>query len=96
IRGGAVAAGSKELSKDLAAVEDGFIVIPDRRAAIEFAGNLAKQGDLLLVAGKGHEDYQVLGTEKIHFDDREELSRVLNKLDGSKILNSRIGAENDV
>ncbi|MDX2493841.1 MAG: UDP-N-acetylmuramoyl-L-alanyl-D-glutamate--2,6-diaminopimelate ligase [Desulfuromusa sp.] len=96
IRGGAVAAGSKELSEDLAAVEDGFIVIPDRRAAIEFAGNLAKQGDLLLVAGKGHEDYQVLGTEKIHFDDREELSRVLNKLDGSKILNSRIGAENDV
>jgi UDP-N-acetylmuramoyl-L-alanyl-D-glutamate--2,6-diaminopimelate ligase len=34
---------------------------------------LAKEGDILLVAGKGHEDYQIIGTEKIHFDDREEL-----------------------
>jgi len=32
----------------------------------------------LLLAGKGHEDYQILGTEKIHFDDREELAKALN------------------
>ncbi|MCF6267438.1 MAG: UDP-N-acetylmuramoyl-L-alanyl-D-glutamate--2,6-diaminopimelate ligase [Desulfuromusa sp.] len=96
IRCGALAAGSKELSEDQSSVEDGFMVIPDRRAAIEFAGHLAQQGDLLLVAGKGHEDYQILGTKKIHFDDREELSRVLNELEGSHILNSGIGAENNV
>ena len=79
IRAGALAAGSQELSKEQALTAPaGFVVIPDRRAAIEFACRLAGEGDLLLVAGKGHEDYQILGTEKIHFDDREELARALN------------------
>lgn len=50
---------------------------PDRRLAIAKAIGLAKSGDLVLIAGKGHEDYQILGTEKIHFDDREEAARCL-------------------
>ncbi len=49
----------------------GFHVEPDRRTAIELAVALAQPGDTLLIAGKGHEDYQILGTQKIHFDDRE-------------------------
>jgi len=49
----------------------GFHVEPDRRVAIELAVALARPGDMLLIAGKGHEDYQILGTQKIHFDDRE-------------------------
>ncbi len=65
--------------------DNGFIVIPERREAIEFAAKLAQQGDLLLVAGKGHEDYQILGTEKIHFDDREELRRVLADGEGKDV-----------
>jgi UDP-N-acetylmuramoyl-L-alanyl-D-glutamate--2,6-diaminopimelate ligase len=96
VRGGALATGSRELSQKQAASEDGFVVIPDRRAAIEFAGHLAGAGDLLLVAGKGHEDYQVLGTEKIHFDDREELDRVLNEVKGPDSMGSEIGAEKHV
>lgn len=55
----------------------GFVVVEDRRAAIEFVVSLLQTGDVLLVAGKGHEDYQILGREKIHFDDREELARAI-------------------
>ena len=43
----------------------------DRKLAIERAINSAQQGDVILIAGKGHEDYQILGLEKIHFSDVE-------------------------
>jgi UDP-N-acetylmuramoyl-L-alanyl-D-glutamate--2,6-diaminopimelate ligase len=45
--------------------------IPDRRAAIERAIREARTGDLVVIAGKGHEDYQIIGQEIFHFDDRE-------------------------
>jgi UDP-N-acetylmuramoyl-L-alanyl-D-glutamate--2,6-diaminopimelate ligase len=48
------------------------IVIGDRAEAIAMAIQEAQAGDGVLIAGKGHEDYQILGTEKIHFDDREQ------------------------
>lgn len=44
----------------------------DRHAAIRRAIAQARPGDAVVIAGKGHENYQILGTEKIHFDDREE------------------------
>ncbi len=47
--------------------------ITDRRQAIATAAMLAQTGDIILIAGKGHEDYQIIGREKIHFDDREEI-----------------------
>ncbi len=47
------------------------VVEPDRKKAIELAIATAKPGEVILIAGKGHEDYQILGTEKVHFDDRE-------------------------
>jgi UDP-N-acetylmuramoyl-L-alanyl-D-glutamate--2,6-diaminopimelate ligase len=57
------------------------IVISDRSLAIQRAIELAKAGDGILIAGKGHEDYQILGTEKIHFDDREKAREALmNKM----------------
>ena len=54
-----------------------YEVIEDRRAAIERAVRMAEPGDVILVAGKGHEDYQIVGTEKRHFDDREVLEEFL-------------------
>jgi UDP-N-acetylmuramoyl-L-alanyl-D-glutamate--2,6-diaminopimelate ligase len=54
------------------------IVIADRAAAIRAAILQAEPGDGVLIAGKGHEDYQILGTEKIHFDDREQARAALS------------------
>lgn len=50
--------------------------IIDRKEAIRVACMMAKKGDVILVAGKGHEDYQIIGTEKIHFDDREKVRQI--------------------
>ncbi|MBD3286185.1 hypothetical protein GF359_06630 [candidate division WOR-3 bacterium] len=55
-------------------------VMPDRRQAIFEAVRMLKPEDVLLIAGKGHEDYQILGTDKIHFDDREVAREALDAL----------------
>jgi UDP-N-acetylmuramoyl-L-alanyl-D-glutamate--2,6-diaminopimelate ligase len=54
-------------------------VIADRASAIQTAIQQAQPGDGVLIAGKGHEDYQILGTEKVHFDDREQAKAALNQ-----------------
>ncbi len=56
-----------------------YEVIPDRAAAIRRALELAGPGDAVVIAGKGHEDYQIIGTEKIHFDDVETARRILEE-----------------
>jgi UDP-N-acetylmuramoyl-L-alanyl-D-glutamate--2,6-diaminopimelate ligase len=55
----------------------GYVVEPDRRTAIRLAVEAARAGDAVLVAGKGHEDYQIVGTQRHHFDDREEAREAL-------------------
>ena len=55
-----------------------YTVIPDRRKAIEAAIMEAQPEDIVLIAGKGHEDYQILGTKKISFDDRIVAAQVLD------------------
>lgn len=52
------------------------LIITDRRQAIRTACQLAQPGDVVLVAGKGHEDYQEINHVKHHFDDREEIAQV--------------------
>ncbi len=59
---------------------DNHIIIPDRREAVYRAIELAQKDDIVLIAGKGHEDYQVLGTKKVHFDDREIALEALQQL----------------
>ena len=56
------------------------LVIPDRREAIERAVEMLKEGDVLLVAGKGHEDYQEIKGRRFPFSDREEILKAVNKL----------------
>jgi UDP-N-acetylmuramoyl-L-alanyl-D-glutamate--2,6-diaminopimelate ligase len=55
----------------------------DRAVAIAAAIAAAAPGDLVLIAGKGHEDYQILGTTKVHFDDREEAEKALLRRRGT-------------
>lgn len=53
------------------------VLISDRATAIHTAIQQAQPGDGIIIAGKGHENYQILGTEKIHFDDREQAREAL-------------------
>jgi len=55
------------------------LVMGDRAQAIRTAILQAQPGDGVLIAGKGHEDYQILGTEKVHFDDREQARAALSE-----------------
>ncbi len=67
----------------IAEIRQGFVgnayrVVENRREAIGEAIRMATANDVLLVAGKGHEDYQIIGTEVFHFSDREVIEEWLN------------------
>ena len=71
-----------EITKDIekGAIETGknnYKIIVDRRQAIKQAISFAQKGDVVLLAGKGHETYQIIGRNKIHFDDRQEAKEFL-------------------
>ena len=57
----------------------GYLKVSDRREAIRMAIRLAQPLDTVLIAGKGHEDYQIIGKRKIPFDDRVEAKRALEE-----------------
>ncbi len=59
--------------------EKPYFRITDRRDAIRNAIEIAQRGDTVLLAGKGHENYQILGTEKIPFDDKEVAERIIRE-----------------
>jgi len=82
IEDGIQKAGFNRLGDDSTQTERGYWVQEDRRTAIRIALRVAQRGDLVLIAGKGHEDYQILGTKKIHFDDREVAREELSQIGG--------------
>ncbi len=59
--------------------KDNYEVILDRRKAIQKGLDLIEKDDIFLILGKGHENYQILGHEKIHFDDSEEIKKYCEK-----------------
>lgn len=63
-----------DIRKGMGRPDDAHWIV-DRREAIRFAAENARAGDTVVIAGKGHEAYQVVGRERIHFDDREEVQR---------------------
>lgn len=82
IEPGLIQAGMKKTADPaaVAKLERGYVVIEDRRTAIRAALAGAQPGDVVVIAGKGHEDYQIIGTTKQHFDDREEARAYLKQL----------------
>jgi UDP-N-acetylmuramoyl-L-alanyl-D-glutamate--2,6-diaminopimelate ligase len=57
-----------------------YSIFPDRREAIKQALALSQEGDYILLAGKGHEDYQIIGDEVIPFSDSEVIQDLLKEM----------------
>ncbi len=64
--------------------EKPYFRITDRRDAIRRAIEIGKQGDTVIIAGKGHENYQIIGTKKLPFDDKEEAKTAIEQRDRSR------------
>ena len=60
--------------------DENYIVIYDREEAIKSAIKMLNKEDSLLILGKGHEDYQIIGKKKIHFDDKEVVLKYISML----------------
>ena len=69
-----------DITRVLAEQRSCFTVIADRRAAIRYAAEHLQDGEIAIIAGKGHENYQIIGEDKIHFDDREEVLASIEKV----------------
>lgn len=69
----------KDILKGCKSAEITVETIENRRKAIERALAIGEKDDIILLAGKGHETYQILGDKKIHFDEREIVSEYLNR-----------------
>jgi UDP-N-acetylmuramyl tripeptide synthase len=70
VEAGISQSGLARVTENDAAHRRGYLVEPDRRAAIAMALRLATPGDIVVIAGKGHEDYQLVQGRKLDFDDR--------------------------
>jgi UDP-N-acetylmuramyl tripeptide synthase len=85
---GLTAAGRARIAdgKDFASasMSGGYIVEPDRRRAIALAIRIATAGDAVLIAGKGHEDYQLVGGRVLAFDDRVVVREIAAELGGGQ------------
>jgi len=71
VEAGLASTSLKRTDVGVAATRTGYLVEPDRRAAIALALRVAAPGDIVVIAGKGHEDYQLVAGRRLDFDDRE-------------------------
>jgi UDP-N-acetylmuramoyl-L-alanyl-D-glutamate--2,6-diaminopimelate ligase len=71
----------QEIEKGVTQHVTGYEVISDRREAIRRAISIANGDDVVIIAGKGHETYQIIGNDKYHFDDREVAAEAIAELE---------------
>ena len=71
----------KDILVGMEGIDTPYVVIENRKEAIEYAIKNAQKDDIILLAGKGHETYQILPTGTIHFDEREVVADILDNLD---------------
>ncbi len=71
----------KDIEKGVKPVTENFVSVPDRKDAIFKAVGMAEKGDSVIIAGKGHEDYEIFADRTIHFDDLEVAKEALEELD---------------
>ena len=64
--------------RDSAKTDGKYVVVPNRRDAIKYCMDNAEDGDIIVLAGKGHEDYQEIKGVKYHMDEREIIADILN------------------
>ena len=67
-----------DILKGLDKSKENYKIVEDRKEAIKTAIEIAEKDDVILIAGKGHENYQIIGKVKHHFDDKEIANEFLN------------------
>src|ERR1700683_4449432 len=80
VEAGLIRAGLARIDETQANNARSYMVEPDRRAAIAIALRLSRPGDIVLIAGKGHEDYQLVGNRVLKFDDRAVVRELASEL----------------
>ena len=68
----------EDIKTGLAKTDGKSVVVPNRRDAIKYCMDNAEDGDIIVLAGKGHEDYQEIKGVKYHMDEREIIADILN------------------
>lgn len=69
----------EDIKVGLSKTKGEYVVIPDRKEAIKYCMEIAEDGDIIVLAGKGHEDYQEIRGVKYHLDEREVIADIINK-----------------
>ena len=59
-----------------------YVIVENRVEAIKYCMSIAEKGDIIVLAGKGHEDYQEIGGVRYHFDEREVVAKILEEKRG--------------
>lgn len=79
----------RQIGEEMQNCHGNYMIVPERDAAIAAAVGRCQNEEIVVIAGKGHENYQIIGEKKIHFDDREEVLKSIEKVNNERDYNQR-------